>query len=128
MRVVDVADRAAPAEIGFYYQQSPLDLVVSGRYVYCADVYGLRIYEYYGPGVIVEGHQPDASLRVPAATLVCRVLRLPASLGTHRSSLITADGRKVMELVPGDNDVSRLAPGVCFVVTHEQVQRVIIAH
>jgi hypothetical protein len=31
--------------------------------------------------------------------------------------LLDITGRKVMELQPGDNDVSRLAPGVYFVRT-----------
>jgi hypothetical protein len=32
-----------------------------------------------------------------------------------RAVLLDIGGRKVMELVPGPNDVSRLAPGVYFV-------------
>jgi hypothetical protein len=32
-----------------------------------------------------------------------------------RAALLDAAGRKVMDLAPGDNDVSRLAPGVYFV-------------
>ncbi|MEO0086058.1 MAG: hypothetical protein ABIK37_05450 [candidate division WOR-3 bacterium] len=34
---------------------------------------------------------------------------------TQAASLLTADGRRVMSLVPGPNDVSGLAPGVYFV-------------
>jgi len=33
-----------------------------------------------------------------------------------RAILFDAAGRKVMDLVPGPNDVSRLAPGVYFVL------------
>jgi hypothetical protein len=45
------------------------------------------------------------------------VLRLPEARGERRevrSELLDASGRKVMELVPGPNDVRRLAPGVYF--------------
>ena len=58
---------------------------------------------------------PQFRAKFTPATLVRGVLRLPASLITPRSSLITADGRKAMELQPGDNDASRLVPGVYFV-------------
>jgi len=34
-----------------------------------------------------------------------------------RAVLLDVSGRKAMELQPGPNDVSRLAPGVYFVVT-----------
>jgi len=51
------------------------------------------------------------------AGIVRGVLSLPASLITHSSSLITSDGRKVMELVPGENDVRHLASGVYLVIT-----------
>ena len=33
----------------------------------------------------------------------------------YRTDLLDATGRQVIELVPGDNDVSFLAPGVYFV-------------
>jgi hypothetical protein len=57
--------------------------------------------------------------REPAAgpTLVRGVLRLPPSLIARNSSLISADGRRVLDLRPGDNDLSRLAPGVYFIPT-----------
>jgi len=38
-----------------------------------------------------------------------------ASHWSHSVIVIDAAGRKVMDLHPGANDVSRLAPGVCFV-------------
>jgi len=50
-------------------------------------------------------------------TIVRGVLRIPASSVTRDASSVLLDisGRKVMELHPGPNDVSRLAPGVYFV-------------
>jgi len=59
---------------------------------------------------------PSAEVRTTnrGPTIVRGVLRLPASLITHHSSLITSDGRKVMDLKPGPNDASRLALGIYF--------------
>jgi hypothetical protein len=55
-----------------------------------------------------------AELRALAG--MCRgVLLMPASLPPARYSLFAADGRRVLDLKPGPNDVSRLAPGVYFV-------------
>ncbi|MFO7638695.1 MAG: hypothetical protein R6X14_05300 [bacterium] len=68
------------------------------------------------PGVAVR-ERPGLPRPVAIAgpTILRGVLRLPASLITHHSSLITSDGRKVMDLQPGDNDVRHLSPGVYFV-------------
>ena len=49
------------------------------------------------------------------ATIVRGVLFLPSSLLSPPSSLLSIDGRKVLDLHPGPNDVSRLAPGVYLV-------------
>jgi len=66
------------------------------------------------------GGQPTAVLDVPkqSATVVRGVLELPAATGRRpqaASWLLDISGRRVMELHPGPNDVSRLAPGVYFV-------------
>ncbi len=50
----------------------------------------------------------------------------------HRPELLDAAGRRVMSLAPGENDISRLAPGVYFVRSAEpgargRVDRVIVA-
>jgi hypothetical protein len=61
----------------------------------------------------------EASLKSQASsfklepTLARGVLFLP-SLLSPPSSLLSADGRKMLDLKPGANDVSRLAPGVYF--------------
>jgi hypothetical protein len=91
-------------------------VAVSGLYAYCATGTGLGIFQYYGAG-IEERPAPDEPRIAPAATIVRNVLLLPAS-GVERqasSVLLDISGRKVLDLAPGANDVSRLAPGVYFV-------------
>ncbi len=53
----------------------------------------------------------------PAATTIARaVLRMPESAIRHSSfALLNSAGRKVMDLLPGENDVRHLAPGVYFI-------------
>ena len=69
---------------------------------------------------VAEG-QPQAVSLKPQATLLRGVLVLGA-VGSRqnagdRSELLDVSGRKVLDLHPGTNDVSRLSPGVYFVVT-----------
>ena len=59
----------------------------------------------------------------PEATIVRGVLFLPPSLLSPRSFLLSVDGRKVLDLRPGPNDVSRLSPGVYFVRQASGVER-----
>ena len=59
----------------------------------------------------------------PEATIVRGVLFLPPSLLSPRSFLLSIDGRKVLNLRPGANDVSRLSPGVYFVRQASGVER-----
>jgi hypothetical protein len=76
------------------------------------------------PGV-AEGRQPTVCSSRPAATIVRGVLEISSQLtaGSLRPEigLLDAGGRQVMKLKPGDNDVSRLAPGVYFVA--DQLKR-----
>jgi hypothetical protein len=53
------------------------------------------------------------AMNVP--TIVRGILFLPPPTFTLHSSLFSLSGRKVLDLKPGPNDVSRLAPGVYFV-------------
>jgi hypothetical protein len=65
-----------------------------------------------------EQQQPTAISRQPTASVVRNVLLLPgaASLKPQATScLLDAAGRRALNLHPGSNDVSRLAPGVYFV-------------
>ncbi len=68
-------------------------------------------------GGVADDSRLHASSRTPGPTVVRGVLYLTegprASCGP--SCLLDVAGRKVMELVPGVNDVSRLAPGIYFV-------------
>jgi phosphoribosylformylglycinamidine (FGAM) synthase PurS component len=49
------------------------------------------------------------------ATIVRGLLHMPSPLLTPNYSLLSIDGRKVLDLLPGANDVRALAPGVYFV-------------
>jgi hypothetical protein len=68
------------------------------------------------PGVAEGRTTLDAARITPEATIVRGVLNLPSS-PTPRPSplLLDVSGRRVLDLKSGDNDVSRLAPGVYFV-------------
>ncbi|MCX6840869.1 MAG: hypothetical protein NTX53_01030, partial [candidate division WOR-3 bacterium] len=66
---------------------------------------------------IAEITKPEARMTNSEATIVRGVLRLETSLSASSSTswLIDVAGRNVLDLHPGANDVSRLAPGVYFV-------------
>ncbi|MFO7651474.1 MAG: hypothetical protein R6X13_09085, partial [bacterium] len=70
-------------------------------------------------GVAERSLTPNASRITPAATVIRGILRLPEPgvLPQASSVLLDATGRRVADLKPGENDVSRLAPGVYFVLT-----------
>ncbi len=74
---------------------------------------------------IAEGRTPNASRNTHHASVIRSVLCLPASSVEREapSVLLDACGRRVMALVPGANDVSRLPPGVYFVVKKEGAGR-----
>ncbi|MEO0074237.1 MAG: hypothetical protein ABIK43_06225, partial [candidate division WOR-3 bacterium] len=52
---------------------------------------------------------------LPGSTLVRGLLRLSPALGAGQCLLLSPDGRRVRELLPGENDLRHLAPGVYFV-------------
>jgi hypothetical protein len=79
--------------------------------------------DYYGsvflrrnitPAGIEERYKPQASSCKLKTTTIRGVLLLPPLLSAP-SSLLSPDGRKVMSLRPGMNDVSSLAPGAYFI-------------
>jgi hypothetical protein len=72
---------------------------------------------------VEESLKPQASNHKPGPTIVRGVLSLPSSLLAANSSLLSIDGRKVMDLAPGANDVRALAPGVYFVRQASDVKR-----
>ncbi|MFO7637682.1 MAG: hypothetical protein R6X14_00035 [bacterium] len=117
MRIFDVSDPAEPVEVGYYSNPSfwPYEIALAGRLAFViAGDRGLRVIEFLGTGV---EEPPDERLQFSGRgpTVVRGSLSLPPSLSIHRSSLITSDGRLVMDLQPGENDVRHLAPGVYFV-------------
>ncbi len=66
-------------------------------------------------------------------TIIRGVLYLPSSLLTANCSLLSIDGRKVLDLHAGSNDVSRLARGVYFVARQDSrdtryVHKIVINH
>jgi hypothetical protein len=65
------------------------------------------------------GNSPQltANSSQPIPTVVRNVLFLPPSQFTLHSSLFSLSGQKVMDLRPGANDLSELAPGIYFVHT-----------
>jgi subtilisin family serine protease len=67
---------------------------------------------------VEEGPTLDAGRMTPVPTLIRGVLELAVDSRQHtayRAELLDISGRKVLDLKPGPNDVSRLAPGVYFV-------------
>lgn len=74
---------------------------------------------YYKRNVTAGGVEETSNAEVPmpnSASIIHSVLLLPRSLDPSiPRSLLDISGRKVLDLTPGSNDVSRLAPGVYFV-------------
>jgi hypothetical protein len=82
--------------------------------------------EPYG---IEESAKPQVEMTKALPTIVRNVLLLPPSLTSPHSSLHSVDGRKVLDLRPGANDVRSLAPGVYFVrgVQSDVIDKVVVA-
>jgi aminopeptidase N len=87
---------------------------------------------YVTAGVAEEAMNDERGM-MNAATIVRGVLNLQPAICNRKSeiALLSVDGRKVLDLHPGPNDVSRLAPGVYFVRAatrdrHPSVSRVVV--
>jgi len=126
LRVISVADPANPVVVGYHYLGRNC-VALSGGYAYVCNSYSFGILQFYGGGV-EEGFTQQAASVKPRPTVVRGVLNLPRDrLGTRseladnsvmsRTALLDISGRTALELHPGANDVSRLAPGVYFVRT-----------
>jgi hypothetical protein len=78
---------------------------------------------------IEENQPPIARTMRPASTVVRGVLRIGDRRQNtgYRAELLDIAGRKVMELVPGANDVRQLAPGVYFVRGPSRAGKVVLA-
>jgi DNA-binding beta-propeller fold protein YncE len=91
---------------------SPVDSTVYVTSSDGASIYVIRA----AAGAVAEPRVSRQTGERPASTLVRGVLFLPERAGTSSSaSLLDINGRKVMDLLPGPNDVRALAPGVYFV-------------
>jgi hypothetical protein len=87
------------------------------RRLYCSTYDEGRIAVLHDPLGVEEGLGPQAARRRPEPTIVRGVLRVGSrpTAGGSRQELLDAAGRVVMKLLPGSNDVRRLAPGIYFV-------------
>jgi hypothetical protein len=119
LRIIDVTNPQNPTEVGYYNtHDSARSVAVSGEYVYVGNsTTGLRIVEFLGTGAEEMGRQPTAGGSRPAAAVVRGGLHMPLTAGRlpFTAGLLDISGRKVLNLHPGANDVSRLGPGVYFV-------------
>jgi carboxypeptidase T len=95
------------------------------------------------PVAVAERPATVSRITAPAPTIVGGVLSLPrltpreasghdpncpGAIGSCPTVLLDAAGRKVLDLRPGPNDLSRLAPGVYFVTQHGTLlRRVVVA-
>jgi len=119
MEVFSLADPGNPLLIGYYrgrYYDAEA-VALAGAYVYVAnDYHGLQILQYYGAGV---EETPNAEVRTTNSgpTIARGVIRMGdrGQKTGDRTELLDGSGRKVLDLRPGANDVSRLAPGVYFI-------------
>jgi hypothetical protein len=77
----------------------------------------------------LDGQTPNGDVRPPdrTATIIRGVLFLPRSTSTSSSTsrLLDITGRRVADLKPGANDISRLAPGVYFARQTSGVTKVV---
>ena len=91
---------------------------------------GVIISTIDGGGGVAETMKDEGGRMKPGTTIVRGVLFLPPLLSPP-SSLLSIDGRRVLNLKPGANDVSRLAPGIYFVqssvdIRHSSIVKVVI--
>jgi hypothetical protein len=115
LRVISVADPANPVEVGHHYLGRNC-VTLSGGYAYVGSGSSLAILQFYGGGV-EERTNDEVRMMESAPTIVRRALFMPeaSSRKPQATRLLDAAGSKVLDLHPGANDVSHLAPGVYFV-------------
>jgi hypothetical protein len=77
---------------------------------------GRMTFNYTAASVGIAEERAAARPAPRPATVVRGSLRLPSSLNPSLpTSLLDPTGRKVLDLCPGDNDLSRVAPGLYFI-------------
>jgi hypothetical protein len=118
LRIISIADPSDPTDVGYYDMSGWVNAVaLTSNYVYAAyGREGLQVFQFYAGGV---EETPGVEARITGwPTVVRNTLELSVFLN-HRVSASTVmldiSGRKVLDLYPGANDISRLAPGVYFV-------------
>jgi hypothetical protein len=106
-------------DVGYCVQQtSDLGYVVAGWTTSFGNLEQVYLVKTDAAGSVAVEETPNAEARTTNAVPVVRgvlFLAEATSLKPQATSLLDAAGRKVMELRAGDNDVSRLAPGVYFI-------------
>jgi hypothetical protein len=122
--VISVSDPANPDTVGYYHKPfwDARALAVAGNYVYVLSDSGLSVCQRYDAGI---EEAPRICVRsvMCSPTIVRGALRLmgselippEATSGHAQPYLLDIEGRTVMNLKPGANDVSGLNPGVYFV-------------
>jgi len=96
----------------------PIDLACNPSWsrVYVANYQGSSISVLRDTGGGIQETMSDERVTMNSgATVVRGLLLLPAATSAVGAALFDVDGREVMPLLPGPNDVSRLASGVYFV-------------
>jgi hypothetical protein len=105
---VELSTGIVPAPAGTEFARLSLWILGYGGSC-CWDDIGFNDYV----GIADEPRTLTPQLAIP--TIVRGILVLNSSFDIRNSSLLDASGRRALDLRPGANDVSRLAPGVYFV-------------
>jgi hypothetical protein len=115
-----VSDPANPVTVGYYHRAfwDARSVSAAGSYIYVIGDSGLAVCQRYDAGV-EEITNADPRTKV-CGTAIVRGALVRRSQGNSRNSTFDADlvdalGRKLCDLHPGPNDISRLSPGVYFV-------------
>jgi YVTN family beta-propeller protein len=114
--VIDGATNEVVATIGVGVEPVALVCNPARNRVYVANYYwsSISVLRDSTEGV-EENLKPQATGLKPTPTIIRGVLFLPPAPLSPPSSLLSADGRKVLDLRPGANDVSHISPGVYFI-------------
>ena len=107
-----------PDTVGHYWWlHGAAGIAADADYAYVASDSGLAVYQFYGADV-EETKNTEPQTKKGDPTVVRGVLELGADRKQNavcRAELLDISGRKVIDLHPGANGVSILAPGVYFV-------------
>ena len=126
IRVVDCSANRLVESLPVAYSVGGLTWNPANRRVYVSLIYGSRIRVFYDSTIAAIAETPGSEVRkTRLPTIVRGVLEMPGGsdfpvargrgLETSPTFLLDVTGRKVMELQPGRNDVSRLGAGIYFV-------------